>query len=734
VITVITQARQALELGDTSGAIIALENFITRHAQHPQVHQARFLLGQALALQGDPKQAISQFQTLVEDETALAQCPEALFWLGRLLQAEDANRAAHLYQRYAEQSPHLQAEILLLAGELWAQNNDQDAANTLYKQALAAASNTQTRLRAQEDLAANAVTQGNLKAGAAYYRQILQKAKLPSYRTEVLYRLGQTLQAQGQQSAAWESYQQAIHQDTSSTYAYLALIELVNADVPVDPRLRAEIDINVGATTPAITLLHNLLATAPPNAGDLYALLARAHEVDKNYAEAAKAWRQTLLHSNDPRIRQQAWPGLGRSLWRQGLQEEARITYLQASEQLTDADAAATALWWAAVLAGQDEEQWQQAADDFMRLARTWPQHDHAAQAGFRAGLIYYRLGNEDKARALWQEHAASGEGAWQAAAHFWLGKLLARQGDDVAAQAHWQKTAQRWDANTFYGLRARQQLPAASIPQATPPPHSDTLAAAQQWVAALADVDVHKAFTATPQAFARIAEWHRLGEDARGHSELETLRQSWSNDGVKLLQIHLLAHQLGYYDISIRATSGLVALSQKPLNAAPLYIQKSIYPLAYQPLVLESAVRFELDPALFYGLLWQESHFWAPATSSAGAKGLAQIMPATGEAAAQQTHLENFSVSDLTKPSVSLYLGAYLLRQELNRSQENSFRALAAYNAGPNPPTLWWNLAEQDPDLFVELIPYRETQHYVRTITIQAQNYRRLYPELLHD
>ena len=725
-------ARQKMALGDYLDAAVALRNFVTVHGQHPQAREAQFLQAQALILQGEEWQAIPLLEDLVQDETALAQFPEALFWLGRAIEGEQPQRAAELFAQYADLSPHLKAEILIRAGELWADTQAIRKAELTFHQARARAANKKTELHALEGLAAAALADNDLKAAAFFYRQILKKAQVPAYRAETFYHLGQVQQAAGQQEAAQESYQQAIHEDASSWYAYQALIELVNAGAPVEPRLRAEIDINAGATTPAITLLHELLATDPQDAEALYAMLARAYETDGNYAAAADAWRQTLLHAQESALQQQAWLGLGRSLWRQGLQEQARMAYLQAAEQVDDADTAATALWWAAVLAGQDEDKWRQAADDFMRLARTWPQHDYAAQAGFRAGLIYYRLGEHDTARALWQEHAASGDGDWQAAAHFWLGKLLEKQGDVTAARAQWQQTAQKWDANTFYGLRARQKAPAASTPTATPSPQEDTAQAAQRWVASFSAATPEVNDDELTNALARVEEWHRLGEDNRGHSELEALRQARADDANALWRIAHRARDLGYHDISIRAASRLVTLSGQPLHKAPLYVQKLIYPLAYRPLMLASAQNFQLDPALFYGLIWQESHFWAPATSSAGAMGLAQIMPATGEAAARQTRLELFTLDDLRKPRESLYLGAYILSQELERSQGDSFRALAAYNAGPGNADFWWQLAEQDPDLFVELISFRETQHYVRTITVQAQNYRRLYPDLL--
>ena len=696
----------------------------------PQLAQARQLLDD-----GDNAAAIPILETLAQEDDVVARYPEILYWLGRAYEPDDNQKAAAAFLQYADHSRHLKADALLAAADAYlADGAALDAVNA-YEQALAAAPDLSTQLRAREGLAAAWLLDQHPDGAIEQYEAILAEAKAPAYRTEILYRLGQAYQASGLQTLqeeAWRSYQQAISEDATSWYAYQALIQLVDAEQPVDPRLRAEIDLNAGAYFPAIAILTQLLAENPTDAGRLQALLARAYEGVEDYAAAAEAWRQALAHPADEATKDRAWLGLGRSLRRQGLTEEARKVYLQAAEQSSDPDAAAVALWRAAALAGQDNDKWLQAADDFMRLARAFPDSDYADQAGFRAGLIHYRLGDYETARSLWTEHAAAGDSAWRAAAHYWLGKLLRQTGHEQEALAHWRETARRWDESDFYGIRARQQLEEAGIsPTPTPDPgQKGDLEEAVTWTADLAGQPV-SAFQQTPPEFARIAEWHRLGEEAQAHRELNALRRAWEDDPVKLLQTALFARDLGYYDLSIRAASQLITLSGQPLMDAPRYVQELVYPLYYQDLMLDSARTFGLDPALFYALIRQESLFWAPATSAAGAQGLAQIMPATGESAARQLALEDFSLSDLMRPRTSLYLGAYILSEELRRSDDNVFLSLAAYNAGPGNAAFWWELAEGDPDLFVELISFRETQRYVRTIITQAYQYRRLYPDL---
>ncbi len=718
--------------GDYATAVTQFNAFLSAFPQHPLAAEARFELARAWLAAGEPQQAIPLLEELAADEAFVNSTPEVLWWLGRAYSDVDAHKAADAYWRYAELSPDLKLDALFAAADGLLAAKDAAGASEAFARALDAAPDLARAFRAREGLAQAALLADNREEAIAQYQAILEQARNPAYRAKILYQLGQQQAAAGRETEAWASYNQAVQEAPTSWYAYLSLVELVNAEQPVDDRLRAEIDVHAEAYLPAIGILTQLLAGNPEDADQLYRLLAKAYEGLEDYSNAAGAWRQVLSLTADEKIKNEAWMGLGRSLWRQGKRDEARQVYLQAAQQSTDPDSAATALWWAAVLAGQDNGKWEQAAADFMWLARKFPDSDYAEQAGFRAGLINYRLGNDDVAQSLWEEHSAAGDSTWHAAAHFWLGKLLMAQGKKQEALAHWQETASRWDETDFYGVRARQKLQEAGI-EATPTPAatgSGDVQEAKAWAAGLAGQDV-AVFEQTPPEFRRILELHRVGEENTAHRELEALRRQWKDDPVKLLQASLFARELRYYDTSIRAARQLVALSDQPLMAAPRFVQELVYPTPYEDLALAAAQHYGVDPALFYALIRQESLFWAPASSYVGAMGLTQIMPGTGQSAARQLAMDDFQVSDLLKPYISLNMGAYILSEELRRYDGDVFRALAAYNAGPGNSSFWWKLAEGDPDLFVELISFRETQHYVRTITVQANHYRRLYPEL---
>ena len=96
--------------------------------------------------------------------------------------------------------------------------------------------------------------------------------------------------------------------------------------------------------------------------------------------------------------------------------------------------------------------------------------------------------------------------------------------------------------------------------------------------------------------------------------------------------------------------------------------------PAAYAPLVAQLSARYDLSPALIEAVVWQESRWRHNAVSSAGARGLAQLMPGTAR---------DMGVN-ADDPAANLEGGARYLREQLNRFDGDLEKALAAYNAGP--------------------------------------------------
>ena len=105
------------------------------------------------------------------------------------------------------------------------------------------------------------------------------------------------------------------------------------------------------------------------------------------------------------------------------------------------------------------------------------------------------------------------------------------------------------------------------------------------------------------------------------------------------------------------------------------------------------------------------------------------QIIPSTGQSLAQNMGWPpDYTDDDLYRPVVSLSLGAHYLKSNLDYFDGDLFAALAAYNSGPGNAEIWMNLADGDPDLFVEIVRFEETRSYIRSIYENYIVYRSLY------
>lgn len=141
-------------------------------------------------------------------------------------------------------------------------------------------------------------------------------------------------------------------------------------------------------------------------------------------------------------------------------------------------------------------------------------------------------------------------------------------------------------------------------------------------------------------------------------------------------------------------------------------------FPLDYMTQIQGNAYRQDLDPAVVYGVIRQESMLDSTARSPAGARGLMQIMPKTGKQIAQEMKERWQSENSLFDPDVNIQYGTYYYKKLLNRFNGHVALATAAYNAGPGRVSKWLPLERSVPaDIWVETIPYRETRKYVASV-----------------
>jgi soluble lytic murein transglycosylase len=161
-----------------------------------------------------------------------------------------------------------------------------------------------------------------------------------------------------------------------------------------------------------------------------------------------------------------------------------------------------------------------------------------------------------------------------------------------------------------------------------------------------------------------------------------------------------------------------------------PRGLWRLLYPASFSEPLTRAAQAAGLDPNLVASVALQESAFNPLAVSSAGARGLLQIMPAIGAELSRTTGLARFAPSDLFDPAINATLGCRHL-SDYRRRFGSIPRALAAYNGGPSRVERWSVAAGPDDDeRFVERIPIAETRLYVKRVIAGARMYAIAWPQ----
>lgn len=182
----------------------------------------------------------------------------------------------------------------------------------------------------------------------------------------------------------------------------------------------------------------------------------------------------------------------------------------------------------------------------------------------------------------------------------------------------------------------------------------------------------------------------------------------------------------------AIAALVILVALTVLIVTRIRPASPESRLPLKDDAVIREQAAEKHLDPALIAAVIYAETKF-QPRTSSAGALGLMQILPATASFIAHLSGGVSFTTSDLATPAINVAYGSWYLRYLLDHYRGDEMLAVAAYNAGLANVDEWLARAHTEGHgLTVADIPFPETSAYVRRVMSAQVVYRATYPEQL--
>ena len=210
------------------------------------------------------------------------------------------------------------------------------------------------------------------------------------------------------------------------------------------------------------------------------------------------------------------------------------------------------------------------------------------------------------------------------------------------------------------------------------------------------------------------------LNKDKYSKHMLRSLANEDKNKGSEILAAKL-ATDISRYDFAIQVSK--IASYEKRFH------NKYNYPIISVPKIVNG--RKIPEQALILSIIRQESEFDTSANSSAGAKGLMQLMTYTAKTVSKQANL-SYSKSKLTKdPDYNIKLGSYYIAGLILEYDGSYPFAIAAYNAGPKR-VRYWKKINKNPQKgqtnyvdWIELIKFKETRNYVQRVLENYNVYR---------
>ena len=727
------RALRSLRQGDDGAAAIDLSELLQRYPELPEAIPARYYLGVHYATRGRWTSAAELLRQVPPDDP---RYPWALFWLARAHEAAGAHVAAiESYERYRALGSPIEPYAALRQAAQERTLGQRGAAITNFLSAARSPLVRGERAGAFEKAIALLREDGRPTEALELYNELLDLAQQPAYRARILgeaVALAQELN-QPDQARGW-------------------LIRLVEEEP-------------LRATPQAAQAADQLLAAGDPALSA--AVAGRIYMANERWADAVAQLALAGASEPDAAVRSDLLRLQGLALRAQGNFAEALAILSTASSLAPDSDSGRQAQLDRIQTVGQSGEILQ-AIEGYRAFAATYPDDLRAPIALDRVVQLYERLGDGEVARAArldlgqryparsegraalhqsglalfdagqfeaarlaWELLAAQNSGADRARGAFWAARAAQASGDaQVAAQQL--ATAQEAAPTSYEGTRAMELL--GNLPQGSltfdAPLSATAWAEAESWVRGWATAASQPITTTVPLTVTveRAAQLEAVGLQREATAEWLQALEERLQPGERL-ELARAAYTAGAFYPALLAAERLVRQAPAEAPPIPIALQRIRFPTPYPELISRESRERGLDPRLLYALLRQESLFNPGATSWVGARGLGQIMPATGEGIAQNLGVSDFLLDDLYRPAVSIRFAAFYLGRRISDMEGSIHGALSAYNGGLGNAQRWAGGSRvADPDRFSEVIDFPETRGYLRAVYSFWGVYRSLY------
>lgn len=459
---------------------------------------------------------------------------------------------------------------------------------------------------------------------------------------------------------------------------------------------------------------------------------------------AALLERMTTAYPADPRT-PEALYWTGKSCSKLGEWDRSMKAFQKLLAAYPDCEWADDALFLSGNIYRETSDM-KKALSSYARLVREYPESKFADSAIWWSAWASYTAGEYAKAEQILQELVNGYPRSFLVnQARYWQGRAAEKRNNATLAATYYERVLKK-GPYTYYGYRAAErmsrlgslvtdakagegaELTMVCAESSCPddPLHTfDFDDGAPQWT------EETRRMLSEERSFKKTLELMHLDMKKEAAAELWSLQDRLPKRRGALIGLSKAFFELGDYNRSL-----LLALRnyERYLEGPNKDVAEDLWLLAYPQGFWESIItysrKYGQDPYFIAAIIREESQFLPEAVSPAGARGLMQVMPATGEWAAQLIKLQGFDRTKLFDSDTGINIGTWFISHLMQRFKNDPVFVSAAYNAGPEAVQGWItkNGYHGERDLFVEQIPFSETRGYVKKVMRNYAEYKRIY------
>ncbi len=497
----------------------------------------------------------------------------------------------------------------------------------------------------------------------------------------------------------------------------------------------------------AVNTFTKVLEAGPdyPHRADVLCRLGIAQfNIGRRTDAVATLEKMVREHPHDQRV-PEALYWIGKSYGNLGEREKGIKAFQKILDSYYESEWADDALFLTANIY-RDANDLKKALSYYSRLTKEYPDSKFADSAVWWKAWTYYNAGDYQKADHALQELVDRYPRSFLVGqARYWQGRVAEKTGNTQKAGEYYGKVLKR-APYTYYGYRSAERLKniGGSDAEARTDASIDLNPVCEEGLYhedilhMSGEDDGPPAWTgealttlSADPALRKSLELLYLNMKTEAAAELWSLHDRVPRKRGLLLGMSKTFFELGdYYRSLILVLRNYDSYLDGEARQTPEDFWLLAYPQGYWDSIAAYSRKYGQDPYFVAAIIREESQFHAEALSPAGARGVMQVMPATGERIARTIKMRGFDQSRLFDPDTAINLGTWYISYLMRRFRGDPLFVAAAYNAGPEAVTAWLSRKGRDSerDEFVESIPYSETRGYVKKVLRNYAEYKRIY------